>query len=131
MRSTHPIVPLSGPLVTLTKSEVENTLRTSYQQKTASVPSLVARSTSKWVELTAVIVASFFSEEAEETTTRSPSSKTHSSGQGNSDPVRAGCEESLNSPNIRVGAPTELMEIECRTKSSRSSPWSKTSPRKV
>src|SRR5882762_620298 len=127
MRSTQPIVPLNGPLVTLTKSPAEKTLRTLYQE-TTSVPSLVARSTSKWAYLTAAIVASF-SEETRKT--RSPSSKVHSSGGGKLVPTRAGCEESLNNPNIRPGTLVELREIECKSKFNWSSPWRKTSPREV
>jgi hypothetical protein len=63
--------------------------------------------------------------------TRSPSSKIHSSGQGNLVPVRAGCEVRLNRPNIQLGIPAELSKIECKSKLSWSNPWSKTSLREV
>ena len=111
MRSTQPIVPLNGPLMTLTKSPGEKTLRTLYQE-TTSVPSSVERSTSKWVYSTAAMVASF-SEETRKT--RSPCSKVHSSGGGKLVPTRAGCEESLTNLNIRQGTLAELREIECKS----------------
>ena len=80
------------------------------------------------MDLTDTIVPSLCEEQ---TVTRSPSSKIHSSEGGNMDPATEGCEASLNKPKIRLGAPVRFRDIECKSKFSRSSPWSKTRPREV
>ena len=129
MRSTHPIVPLDGLLVTLTKSPAEKSLWT-LNQEMASTPSSVARSTYKWAELITAIVAAFFPD-SEKTMTCLPSSKIHSLGQGNLDQVRAGCNKDLNNPNIQLGIPAKLGEIKWKSNFSWSSPWSKMSLREV